>query len=218
MNPISTVMVVYAGNEPPIITLPSVQVHILPESDLIPSALEDAVRRYPQDRQGWIRQQVIKFLAAANCNTEATLICDSDTFLCENQVWLNRLGIQQLQISHEYSEVYEQHYLEFFGEKPNQSKRISFVTHHQLMQKNIIHEMFGEDMSRLINWVDLGNAAEVSPVSEYHTYGRYISSRHTDRYRFSRWNNLFIDATHEDVTKILNNHSSDYSSISAHRY
>jgi FkbM family methyltransferase len=218
LNPISTVTVVYAGEEPQFINFPNVLVRFVHESNVIPSYIEEAIQRYPRKRQGWVRQQVIKFFVTGNNDAKATLICDSDTFLCEKRLWLNELGVQQLQISHEYSTVYEEHFLESFREQPNGSRRISFVTHHQLMQKNIIHEMFGEDLSGLVNWLELGNVAEISPISEYHSYGRFISSRHPDKCQLSRWNNLFIDARGEDVKKIIDLHGIEYSSISAHRY
>jgi len=218
LNPISIVTVVYAGDEPPIIDFPNVRVQILHESTLIPSHIENAINRYPKKRQGWVRQQVIKFLVAGGDDFDATLICDSDTFVCERRLWLNEFGTQQLQISLEYSTVYEQHFLEFFGQLPNRSNKISFVTHHQLMQRSIVCEMFGEDLSGLINWLELGNIAEESPISEYHSYGRFISSHHPEKCALSSWNNLFINTSDRDINEIIDLYASEFSSISAHKY
>lgn len=218
LNPVSSVTVVYAGDEPQIDRSLNVRVQVLHESSLIPWDIEEAVQRYPKNRQGWVRQQVIKFLVAGNLDAESTLVCDSDTFLCEKRLWLNESGAQQLQISHEYSIDYEQHFLDFFGEQPSRLRQISFVTHHQLMQRDILHEMFGDDLAGLIGWLELGRIDLVSPISEYHSYGRFISSRHPERCYLARWNNLFIDSRDQDVESLIDFYSDEYSSISAHRY
>ena len=217
-NPISLITVVYAREKPIVDSFPNLHVRLVAELDLIPDQIEERIERYPKERRGWVRQQVIKFLVAATNDSTATLVCDSDTFLTQNRIWVNGQGIQQLQISHEYSTDYEKHFLDFFGGVPDESSKISFVTHHQLMQKDVLHEMFGEGMAGLIGWLELGNIELVSPISEYHSYGRFISSRHPERCPLARWNNLFIDSRDQEVKNLIDFYTGEYSSISAHRY
>jgi hypothetical protein len=188
------------------------------ESEFIPHELEKIIRTFSESRQGWVRQQIIKFLAVMNASTESTLVCDSDTYLTHKRLWVNSDGIQQLQISHEYSEEYENHFKEMFGQEKKSKCKVSFVTHHQLMQKEIISEMFGENLSGLSNWLESANKSSSSPISEYHCYGRFISDRHSDRCMFSRWNNLFTTFQATNVNELVEINTNDYSSISIHKY
>jgi len=217
-NPISSITLVYAREKPIVDSFPNLHVRLLAELDLIPEEIEERIQRYPKERRGWVRQQVIKFLVAATNDSTATLVCDADTFLTHNRVWVNVQGVQQLQICHEYSTDYEHHFLKFFDEAPVKSDKISFVTHHQLMQKDILHKMFGEGMAGLIGWLELGNIELSSPISEYHSYGRFLTTRYPERCHLARWNNLFIDSRDQDVECLIDFYSDRYGSISAHRY
>jgi hypothetical protein len=218
MNPISCITVVYAGDRPRVPFLQNIEVRTLPEMSLIPGKVEEEIQRYPKERQGWVRQQILKFIVAGNNDCDATLICDSDTILMEKRVWLNSQGIQQLQISHEYHTEYEKHFTKSFGEMSIRSRKISFITHHQLMQKSVIHEMFGKDMSRLVRWLACGNVEEKSPISEYHSYGRFLSSRYPKKCRLARWNNLFVDVSEQGIESAIRLHFENFSSLSGHRY
>jgi FkbM family methyltransferase len=219
LNPISSITVVYGGVEKPNIdNLHNEHIRIIHESELVTSVLEERIKLFPQNRQGWIRQQVVKFKAVGNSETEGTLICDADTFLIQKRIWLNAQGEQQIQISHEYFHEYEDHFLKAFEGKPDDSRKVSFVTHHQLMQKTIVHQMFGQDLQQLINWLDYGNLTSMSSISEYHSYGRFITQRYPEKCLFSRWNNLFIKNPGEDIQNYINLYSQTVCSISVHKY
>jgi hypothetical protein len=197
--------------------LQNVQLKILSETDFIPVSFQEKIGRYPKNRQGWVRQQVIKFLGVSYADEKGTLVCDSDTFLLEKRLWLNEIGEQQLQVSHEFSLEYEEHFLETFGRLRDESKKISFVTHHQLMQKDVVHSMFGRDMLGLLDWLEKGNADSMSPISEYHSYGRFIITNYPARVRLSKWNNLSLHSGDREVERIIALYTGDYSSFSSHR-
>lgn len=218
LNPISTITVVYAGAKPQIENSANVVIHIVPESAFIPDHLEEIVQKYALERQGWIRQQVIKFLGVGLAESNSTLICDSDTYLIQKRLWLNENDVQQLQVCHEFSEDYEQHYLDVFGESSHLSRKISYVTHHMLMQKSIINEMFGAGLEGITRWLENGNFESKSSISEFHTYGRFISERHPERCCLSSWNNLFVESTTDDLLGLLDSYSDKYCSVSMHKY
>jgi FkbM family methyltransferase len=218
LNPISCITIVYGGEKPLIDEIPNVVIRIAHESDYIPASLEVLIEKYVQGRRGWVRQQVIKFLGAGKADTNATLVCDSDTYLLQKRLWLDENGVQQLQICHEFSDEYEKHYLDFFGRISILPGKVSFVTHHQLMQKRIIQEMFGVNLDGIAAWLKLGNFESSSPISEYHTYGRFLSERHPEKYRFARWNNLHLEAGNEDLASLIEDYAQSYSSVSIHKY
>lgn len=218
LNPVKEVVIVYSGPAPDVDEFGKIPIRVLSEDEFIPEWIEKLLLSYEKSRQGWIRQQVIKFLGVAKSETSATLICDSDTFLVSPQLWLDEVGRQQLQVCHEYSKDYEDHYQKVFGNFPKQTQKISYVTHHQLMQKSVVLEMFGENLEGLEFWLNLGDLKATSPISEYHSYGRYILERYPEKVLLSRWNNLFISSEAKDLVDLIDRCDPKIASISVHRY
>lgn len=217
-NPISDIFIVHEGEAPKILNSTKVRITTLKESEFVPPDLEKIIKTFDSNRQGWVRQQVIKFLAVTNSPTDSTLLCDSDTYLTGERLWVTADGRQQLQISHEYTEEYERHFESMFGVETKPKCKVSFVTHHQLMQKSIVVEMFGENLIGLTKWLELADKSSSSPVSEYHCYGRFLSTRQPEKCSFSRWNNLFVLSQNEKLEELIKTNHDRYSSISVHRY
>jgi FkbM family methyltransferase len=218
LNPVAEILIIHGGTPPSISNLAQLKIKVIHESEFIPHEIEKIIRTFPENRQGWVRQQIIKFLAVMESSTGSTLVCDSDTYLTHQRLWVNAIGIQQLQISHEYSEEYENHFREMFQQETKSKYKVSFVTHHQLMQKEIVSEMFGENLTGLSKWLELADKNSNSPISEYHCYGRFITDRHSDRSLYSRWNNLFTTPQASDTNELVELNANGYSSISVHRY
>jgi FkbM family methyltransferase len=218
LNPVKEVIVVHSGSAPDVDAFGGIAIKVISEDEFVPEKLEKRLMTYDESRRGWVRQQVIKFLGTVNSKTSATLICDSDTFLVSPQLWLDETGRQQLQVCHEYSKDYEKHYQEVFGKVPKQKKKLSYVTHHQLMQKSVVLEMFGENLQGLESWLKLGDFKATSPISEYHSYGRFLIDRFPEKVLLSSWNNLFISNTEEDLVGLIYRFEQNFASISVHKY
>jgi FkbM family methyltransferase len=159
----------------------------------------------PKERRGWITQQVIKFRVAMMSDEVASLIIDSDTILLRPRIWLNSRETQILCVGEDYHLPYKMHLRKFFDRKDN---HLSFVTHHQLMKRVAVREIFGSDNQGLIRWLKLGDYSEGAAISEYDTYGEWLVSNKPDEIEFAKWNNF--------ATK-LNPLSTSYSEV-AHKY
>jgi hypothetical protein len=126
----------------------------------------------PKEGRGWVIQQVIKFRMAIMSEQVATLILDADTVLLSPKIWLNSEGTQILCIANEYHLPYKNHIHKVFG---GQTHLLSFVTHHQLMQRDSVREIFGQNGEGLIDWVKAADFNESFPISEYETYVSILS-------------------------------------------
>jgi len=160
---------------------------ILDESELIEPKILATIKTFPIQRQGWVMQQVLKFKAVELAKNPATLIIDADTVLSSPRAWLDSNNRQILLVSDEYHEPYRNHYSSYFSQKP---LRVSFVTHHQLMQKEIIKQMFGRKLERINDWLMFGDSELDSPISEYNTYGNYLFLNFPKRTKIAKWGNL----------------------------
>ena len=170
----------------------------------------------PKERRGWIIQQVIKFRMAIMSEQVATLILDADTVLLSQKIWLNSEGTQILCIANEYHIPYKEHIRKVFG---GHTHLLSFVTHNQLMQRDFVKEIFGQNGEGLIEWVKAADFNESSPISEYETYGEWMLKRKSNQIVFSKWNNVptIIKSGDTTYTEIIDNYSK-YGSVSNHSY
>jgi hypothetical protein len=170
----------------------------------------------PTERRSWISQQVIKFRVVIDSDTTATLILDADTIMLNPKVWLDHKNSQILCISDEYHLPYKNHQRRMWG---GRNYPLSFVTHHQLMKREVLKEIFGRDGEGLISWIRLADYSEYSPISEYDTYGEWIVLHDPSRVVFSKWNNYRekINSKNIDYTQIKNQYFK-YSSVSFHSY
>ena len=170
----------------------------------------------PKERCGWIIQQIIKFRMAISSEQVATLILDADTVLLSPRIWIDSEGSQILCIANEYHLPYKQHIRRVFG---GQTNLLSFVTHHQLMQRDSVREIFGKDGKGLIEWIKSADFNESSSISEYETYGEWMVKHKPNQIAFAKWNNVTAklnsgDSSYAEIVEA----SSKYSSVSNHSY
>jgi hypothetical protein len=172
----------------------------------------------PNERRGWFMQQAIKLRISMLSAEVATLIVDADTILLRPKVWLDSKGRQILSISNEYHHPYKEHLRRMFGWK---SYLLSFVTHHQLMKKESLIEIFGQDGEDITKWLKLADFSESSAICEYETYGEFMMKCKSDEIMFSKWNNIsekiFFENGNLDYAKVKARYSK-YGSISNHHY
>lgn len=156
-------------------------------------------QKFPKDRRGWIKQQILKILAAKKLGGDGTLLVDADTILLRPQNWLSSTGVQNLQVSIEYHSPYQEQYERFMLSSSNTKltarTKVSFVTHHQLMQASILNEIFGssekdfhEGLQRWLKSIEFLKSN--SPACEWHTYGTFMASNFPRRIHLTQWRNL----------------------------
>jgi hypothetical protein len=126
------------------------------------------------------------------------------------------MGAQILFISHEYHLPYKKHQKIFFDRG---NSLISFVTHHQLMQRQYLYNIFGYNGERLLEWISLANYMEPSAMSEYDTYGEYVTSQKEGKFVFSKWDNFATKADDSiiEYSKVKKKFGK-YCSVSFHGY
>lgn len=169
-----------------LLTTPNVLV--MNQEDLLPGhILETAVRLAPPGRAGWVIQQLIKFHACLNSDRDACLVVDADTILLRPRTWLDSHGRQLLSLSHELHDPYVNHVRAIWP--GTITTAVSFVTHHQLMQRELVLEMFGLQGKGLEAWIEGADWTQPSAVSEYHSYGTWLLSHHKERGILSNWGN-----------------------------
>ena len=136
---------------------------------------------------GWSKQQILKFKAVLGAKSAATLVLDSDTVLLTEKTWFSKDEKQILQFSEEFHRPYRNLMKDWIGLVP--SLPVSFVTHHQLMQKEIVAEIFSGDEA-FLSWCRLAKTPG-NKMSEYETYGHYVVENHPTRVEFASWSNLW---------------------------
>jgi hypothetical protein len=170
----------------------------------------------PNERNGWISQQVIKFRKALFTNEVATLIVDADTILLKPRTWLTSDGIQALCIAYEYHIPYKNQQRRFLG---GENHLLSFVTHYQLMKRDNVREIMGESGERLLDWIVSSDFSELSPASEFDTYGEWLVLNKPFQISFSKWNNIPAILNPEKISYFeVSQKYCQYHSISNHSW
>lgn len=163
-------------------------VQIISEEELLPTVILDALsRHHPPGRRGWVLQQLIGMYFAREASAAATLVLDSDTVLINELAFLAPDGQQLLQLSHESENCYEEHAERIWGPR-RRHRGLSYVTHYQLMQKDVLKAMFPDD-SVFESWILSADVSRNSPVADYHSYGRYLVDHFPARFVLGRWGN-----------------------------
>jgi hypothetical protein len=163
------------------------------EETLLPPLVVDALYSYGGGRSTpWLLQQAIKLMMVLGSDQPAVLVLDADTVLLQPRTWV--CGTRQvLAVVHEFHEPYDQHFRFLFGDIDH-GRRVSFVAHHQLMQPHLVREMMSEidtdPIEALAIWIRSARRDCASPVSEYHTYGRWLWERHPECTALARWGNM----------------------------
>jgi hypothetical protein len=191
---------------------------VIADEDVLPgdvlAVINDSV---PENRRGWICQQVIKFIATMKSSEVACLVLDADTILLEPKLWIDSTGVQILSFAHEFHGHYKHHISRSFG---TSTLPLSFVTHHQLMQREFLKEIFGEDGAGLISWIRNIDYSDNSACSEYETYGEWVLANHPEKVKFAKWNNISETVNLDSMNSYqdIHNYYSGYSSISNHSH
>jgi len=186
-----------------------VDIEFFRDNQIVASPIEDFITKsIPLQRQGWVRQQVIKLVFGVKSNLPL-LVFDADTILLRETTFIFADKTQLLQISHEYHSPYEKHYADFMAQcsDPGDFSNLSFVTHYQVFQSDIIKKFLnseGDDTitQSVLRWLSVADFSQESPLSEYHCYGRYISAHHSERVKFETWRN-FDRRDGEDLPKSI---------------
>jgi hypothetical protein len=159
------------------------------DEDVIPRQVADAISAIHRPAgKSWVTQQVVKLSAVLSGPSPAALVVDADTVLIRARTWYTDDGVQLLQCAHEYHVPYIEHERRVFGPGFGASG-VSFVTHHQLMQRDVVRQMFGDDGRGLVNWLRAADYAHPSALSEYESYAAYLLVHHRRRVRLARWDN-----------------------------
>lgn len=199
-------------------------VNILSDEDLISEEFRKVIYQVaPENRRGWLNQQVIKMVFVRNSASSGVLVLDADTVLLGKSLWLDDRGRQVISLDFDQYLPYENHFRKFldliFRERVIHSY-MSFVTHYQLMQPVVLREIF-PSIDDLRIWIEIAKfEKEQSPASEYHTYGRYITQYHPESCILVRWGNA--NASNQkilDRQPILGQiNFKGYESVSIHSY
>lgn len=157
------------------------------DADLLGAELESLMRDADFRPDGYAIQAVLKFKATLEAPTRATLVVDADTVLLEPKTWFVDEK-QLLQFSEEYHQPYRNLISSFFGFEPGFPA--SFVTHHQLLQKELVRQIFPSD-SVIANWYTHARQHKNQKLSEYETYGQFLARFHESRFQLGSWSNLW---------------------------
>jgi hypothetical protein len=187
------------------------------DSQVVSSELFKLIKRnFPTSQFGWVLQQIIKIETAMKLSqNENTLVIDSDTVITKPTLFVDG-NRQILNITREYHRQYIKQYQDF--SKINFDLGLSFVTHYQVWQRDILEGLWGED--RLNEWLRCADKSSQSSMSEYQSYGSHLVEKHPQRFEFAQWGNIEIsralvkDLSYEAATNTL----PDAQSISIHSY
>lgn len=138
--------------------------------------------------KGWDIQQILKFAAVSQSKSVATLIVDADTILLSQKTWLIAGGIQVLQVATEFQPRYMDLIAQHFS--VNKTLPLSFTTHHQLMQREIVKQMFPFGATSLLEWWEACLKIPGSFLNDYESYGSYIFEKYPHRVVLGTWSNV----------------------------
>ncbi len=211
-------------------------VDIVSENSLpVPLARAAIDELVPRERRGWVWQQVLKLAAVAMSDAQGVLVVDADTVLLQPRTWL-REKRQLLPLARESHLPYVHHTRVALGRQVDVGP-MSWVTHHQLMQPQVVRSMLdsiercgsaartggrldGFSIDRALEtWVRSADFREESALSEYHTYGCFLRSLDRHGAVLARWGNAITGADH--VAEQLDQFRStrpDALSVSCHSY
>jgi hypothetical protein len=205
---------------------------IISDDELLTKQIRDSfIKHVPSQKQSWIRQQILKLISTQVLTEQSILLLDADTVLLKTQDWINQKGVQNLNISIEYHQPYVSHFERFMratGREIMNEKKIgvSFVTHYQLMQREIVREIFeveGRSFEEgLLTWIEvLDFSTSDSAGSEWHTYGHYIAQNYPEKISLTQWRNANFSrkiSKGELSNQALKNEFKDFNSVSLHHY
>lgn len=174
----------------------------------------------PDRSLSWVTQQLLKLSAVLKSSQRATLIVDADTILLKRRTWLAKDGRQILMAPEWFRSLWTEDVERFLGLK--KSLPFSFITHHQLMQRDIVETIFGADGRKLTDWA----LSARRRIAEYETYGTYLAEVHPSLAVVARFGNVekaarptvaSVDSV-EDLSDLAKFYGSSCLSLSVHHY
>ena len=194
--------------------------HISSDEEVLGESLLSEILRVSkrwEDRipGGWFVQQALKIEFARKSKSAGVLVIDSDTVLIRPRNFLDTRGIQILSPSYELHSPYVDHFKSYF-KLPHRESKLSFVTHHQLLQPSIVREMF-PNSEAVLRWCSSGDDnSHSSPVSEYHSYGEYLNVMFPEQRVLSSFRNAPMPRS--EIHKLYTFKEQELGSISFHGY
>lgn len=200
-NPVEKIAVIVPDSQDSLLPELPGPVEIIRESTVLPkSTLETIESHHPDGRRGWILQQALTLWTTRNSDSPGVLVLDADTVLTKARVLLGENGRQLLSYSREYHQPYELHASKIWGPR-KRDFGLSYVCHHQLMQPDVVREMF-PSVGDFERWILAADLAERSPISDYHSYGRWLVDNFPSRVARARWGNQSVPLGREDSSKV----------------
>ncbi len=162
-------------------------VEVEPETDVLGQLLIDTVDEcVPSHRRGWVTQQLVKLTASVTSDVRGSLVIDADTVLLAERTWLAAPGVQLLSYSRDFHLPYATHASRVWGRQAA-PMGMNYITHHQLMQRDILEAMFPESRTSLARWVRLADWGQsASALGDYYCYGAWISRNERGRVRYGQ--------------------------------
>lgn len=166
---------------------------LLIDEELLPRKVIHYLQREnlkPRDR-GWVTQQFVKLSAVLRSDFSGSLVVDADTVLMYERTWLTEDGRQILMFGQESRDPFFSFASQFLGLEGR--SRFSFVTHHQLMQRSLLSEIFGspDGLAILLEFASDKSLSDnpFRAISEYEIYGSYLSEARKRFCRPATWGN-----------------------------
>ncbi len=220
-NPISKIQVIIDSKSFGSLDLMDSRVDYVEQREFLSKAIKNQISLFPQSKQGWTLQQVVKLRACMETTEQAALVLDADTILLKSRVWLDKSGTQILCLANELQLGYRKH-LKAFLQPDYPFFPVSFVTHHQLMKREYLLSIFDSNESAILDWLNAASQARNSQhlLSEYETYGQWVMKNFPNKVVLAKWNNASIpreEIMGKEYTILKANYSKFYS-ISCHTY
>lgn len=178
--------------------------------------------RDPNNRIGWIYQQLLKLyapLVIANISTNV-LILDSDTIFLRKTEFIDDQGYALFNVGTQYHEPYFTHMSRLLPGSKRVYEQYSGITHHALFQKHIIEDLFTKIRTQHNKepWQALCTCIEAkelfADISEYEIYFNFAFLQgHKIKIRPLHWADIKFDVNNIHWHK---RHGYDY--VSCHKY
>lgn len=202
------------------------EVKIISEFEIIPPILIDKIKSRFPEKFGWILQQFLKLESVEKSKSAGVLIIDADTMLLEDRLWLDQELNQILMTAPWQHEPYFS-FLRKLGLFTGKS-RYSFVTHHMLMQPQVLQEAIlnsgFKNMRRFVEFLlEELNDSNINGFSiDYEFYGNYFYEKFPDKTRLVKFCNLSkkSDLSVHSLEKLIEHleDAGEYRSISLHSW
>ncbi len=202
------------------------EVKIISESEIIPSILIDKIKSKFPEKFGWILQQFLKLESVQKSKSAGVLIIDADTILLEDRLWLDQ-DLNQILMTAPWQHQPYFSFLRKLGLFTGKS-RYSFVTHHILMQPQVVQEAIlylgFKNMRRFIEFLleELNDSNITGFSIDYEFYGNHFYAKFPDKTRLVKFCNLSkkADLNLLSLEKLIEQleDAGEYRSISLHSW